>query len=85
MDINLRDKIIIEEYVDFDVPADQVVVDPSFAALFLERVNQRLPDESQFIQAELNKRLINLRRRGQANGGLPRLRRNYSGRDYSSN
>ncbi|QDT82280.1 hypothetical protein Mal35_57730 [Gimesia maris] len=85
MDNFLRDKVIIEEYVLFNVPADQIVVDPTLAEAFLQRVNRRLPDESKFTQADLNKRLINLRRRGQANGGLPRLRRNYSGRNYSPN
>jgi hypothetical protein len=31
--------------------------------------------EDQLDQAMLNQRLLNLRRRGQANGGLPRLER----------
>jgi len=31
--------------------------------------------EHQFDQATLNRRLLNLRKRGEANGGLPRLQR----------
>ena len=78
-------KIIIEEHVKYDVPADQIPSDPQKAVEFQRRVNNRLSDSQQFEIAELNKTLINLRRRGEANGGLPRLRRRYDGRHHDRN
>ena len=83
--VSVQDRVIIEEYVRYDVPADQIPADPIMAQEFLNRVNARLSDGSKFSLPDLNKRLINLRRLGEAKGGLPRLRRNYNGRDNSSN
>jgi hypothetical protein len=74
------DSAIIEEYANLHIPADRIVVDPQLAAGFREAVNARLPKELQVDQAVLNKRLLNLRRRGEANGGLPRLQRNHNAR-----
>ncbi len=75
--------MIIEEYVRYDTPADRIPANPELAEEFLNLVNDRLPNESKFSQAELNSRLINLRRRGQSKGGLPRLRRGFNGRGNS--
>lgn len=74
------DSAIISEYGRFNIPADQIVTDPEVASKFGEAVNRRLSDELRVDQASLNKRLLNLRRRGEGNGGLPRLRRGYNGR-----
>lgn len=74
------DSVIITEYPLYGVPADQIVADPVLSAEFQLRVNRQLPPESQVDYATFNKRLLNLRRRGQENGGLPRLERGYSGR-----
>jgi hypothetical protein len=74
------DTAIIEEYTSFAIPADRIVAEPQVAVRFCEAVNRRLPEELQVDQAMLNKRLLNLRRRGEAKGGLPRLRRAYNGR-----
>lgn len=71
-----RDQIIIEEYVLYDVPADRIPSDPEKSVEFLRRVNSRLPEDDHFSQADLNRRLLNLRRKGQDKGGLPRIRRN---------
>jgi len=74
------DRVIVETYVRFDTPADQIVADPDLAGQFGDAVNGRLPREDQVDLATLNKRLLNLRRRGEEKGGLPRLRRDYNGR-----
>jgi hypothetical protein len=58
-------------------PSDRIVADPQLAATFCDAVNRRVPNEFQVDQAVFNKRLLNLRRRGAANGGLPRLSRNH--------
>jgi len=79
------DRAIVEAYVGFDRPADQIVTDPQLAAKFSQAVNSQLPRGQQVDQATLNKRLLNLRRRGEDKGGLPRLRRNYYGRGPEPN
>lgn len=81
MVMSSRDRVIVEEYAKFDMPADKIPADPSIAVEFLNRVNSRLSPHEQFSQSQLNTHLINLRRRGEANGGLPRLRRSYNGRN----
>lgn len=68
------DSAIIEEYTKLAVPADRIIADPQLAAAFRDAVNLHLPTELQVDQPTLNRRLLNLRRRGEANGGLPRLR-----------
>lgn len=80
MSIATLDSVIISEYLRYNVPADQIVADPKLAAEFQDRVNSQLPPEFRVDPATFNKRLLNLRRRGQANGGLARLERGYSGR-----
>jgi hypothetical protein len=77
------DSVIIAEYVKFNTPADQLVADPRLATQFGIAVNNRLPASVRVDQATLNKRVLNLRRRGESNGGLPRLRRGYNGRGPS--
>ena len=74
------DSVIVAEYPVFNVPADQIVADPKLAAEFQQAVNSKLPTPARVDLATLNKRLLNLRRRGQGNGGLPRLERGYNGR-----
>jgi hypothetical protein len=69
------DSVIIEEYAKLGIPADQNVADPQVSAQFHDAVMDRLPDELHVDQATLNKRLLNLRRRGEDKGGLPRLQR----------
>jgi len=45
---------------------------PQLAAALCDAVNRRLSVELQVDQSTLNNRLLNLRKRGEANGGLPR-------------
>jgi hypothetical protein len=74
------DSVIVSEYPQFNVPADQIVADPELSTKFLGKVNKQLPANQRVDVATFNKRLLNLRRRGEENGGLPRLRRDYNGR-----
>ncbi|HZZ70858.1 MAG TPA: hypothetical protein VFE24_01310 [Pirellulales bacterium] len=80
MTVITLDSVIVAEYPLYGVPADQIVADPKHAAEFLARVIRQLPKELRVDQATFNKRVLNLRRRGQANGGLPRLERDFNGR-----
>ena len=74
------DHAIIDCYKQFDKPADQIVTDPVLANQFYRMVCEKLPATQQLPLAFVNKRLLNLRRRGEDNGGLGRLRRRYDGR-----
>jgi Tfp pilus assembly ATPase PilU len=78
--VETTDSVIVAEYTRFRVPADQIVADPALGAQFRDAVNKSLPERSKLDLPSLNKRLLNLRRRGQANGGLPRLERGFNGR-----
>ncbi len=78
--MQVLDSAIIAEYVKFDTPADQIVSDPHLSIEFGTAVNSRLPTEERVDQTTLNRRVLNLRRRGEDKGGLPRLRRGYNGR-----
>lgn len=75
------DDVIVQQYVRFDTPADQIVSDPHLSEGFRAAVNAQLPTDSQVTLPALNRRILTLRKRGEDNGGLPRLRRSYRGRD----
>lgn len=75
------DDVIVQQYVQFDTPADQIVIDPHLSERFREAVNAQLPSDSHITLPALNRRILNLRKRGKDNGGLPWLRRSYHGRD----
>ena len=75
------DQVIVEVYTSFPLPPDQIVCKPDAAAQFAGLVNARLPKGQQTDIATINKRLLNLRRRGQDKGGLPRRWRDFYGRD----
>jgi len=83
MSVATLDSVIISEYPLYGVPADQIVADPELNAEFRARVNRQLPLELRVDTAAFNKRLLNLRRLGQAKGGLPRLEPGYNGRGRS--
>lgn len=64
---------IIEEYASYGVPADDIATQAKAASEFTARVNIHLP-KSQQLTVELCKQTtLKLRKRGEANGGLPRL------------
>ena len=65
---------IKEEYVLFDVPADQIVSDTTLAEQFANRVNSHLPAKQRLTVDECKQATLNLRKRGSQKGGLPQLR-----------
>lgn len=70
--------VVIELYVADDVPCDRVVSDPTMLSSFTDRYNARTGQS--LSPGEVGHDLLNLRRRGEAKGGLPRLRRAFDGR-----
>jgi len=78
--MNDLDSVIIEQYLRFDTPADAIVADPALASAFAKEVNAASGAEPPSSIASVSKRLLNLRRKGEEKGGLPRLRRRYCGR-----
>ena len=75
------DAVICSEYANIPQTADEIVSDPALSTSFLARVNKHLPPNRHYDVAGLNKRLLNLRRRGEEKGGLVRKQRQYKGRN----
>jgi len=73
------DNVLIEMYIEYDTACDRLVSDParllSFAEDYAERTGQQVE------AAQVSHRLLNLRKLGEAKGGLPKLRRAYHGRN----
>ena len=76
-----RDQMVCQAYASVEETADQIVSDPALAERICKEVNSQLPSNQQFDVASLNKRLLNLRRRGEEKGGLIRKQRNFNGRN----
>ena len=74
-----NDDIIREMYRDYNIPCDTLVSDQEQLLPFMEDYIQRTDQEVE--PAQLARRLLRLRKLGEANGGLPRLRRSYNGRN----
>ncbi len=74
------DALIVTVYAKQPHTADEIVVNPVLYEPFWSEVNSSLHSSQHFSVADGNKRLLNLRRRGEENGGLPRKRRDYRGR-----
>jgi truncated hemoglobin YjbI len=68
----LLDKKIREVYGEFGSSADEIVVDDEISRRFTEAVKRVLAGNAGVNVKEVKKRLLNLRRRGEARGGLPR-------------
>jgi len=62
-------------YVRFDLPADEIVRRPTFAERFCQVVRAECPSATEMGDEEITSRLIQLRKRGQGHGGLPRIRK----------
>jgi hypothetical protein len=75
------DQIIVEVYSSFPLPPDQIVCTPDASTRFASLVNARRPENQRLDVERINKRLLNLRRKGQDKGGLPRRWRDFYGRD----
>lgn len=74
----LHIEILIRMYVEYDVPCDRLVSDPEQLQMFTKDYCQRTGQDVK--PAVVSHALLNLRRAGEVNGGLPRLRRQYNGR-----
>ena len=74
-----NDAILKQMYLEYAVPCDRIVSDPARLARFARDYRDRSGQDVDL--ASLGHHLLNLRRIGQAKGGLPRLRRAYNGRN----
>jgi hypothetical protein len=79
--MKVLDRAILDVYSTFPLPPDQIVCAPAASERFASLVNPRLPYGQQVTVEIVSKRLLNLRRKGQDKGGLPRRWRSYYGRD----
>ena len=71
------DSVIVAEYISFDVPSDKIVADSEVSEEFTNKVNRHLPIADRADPRTVNSRLLTLRKRGR----LPRLARQYNGRN----
>jgi hypothetical protein len=73
------DAILRQMYLEYAIPCDRLVSNPSslqgFTKDYVSRTGQVVDP------AVLSHHLLNLRRRGEAKGGLGRLQRAYNGRN----
>ncbi len=74
-----NDELLRKMYVEYSIPCDRLVSNPSTLYRFTREYTQRSGQEA--APAHLSHRLLNLRRLGEGKGGLSRLRRNYFGRN----
>lgn len=74
-----NDDIIREMYRDYDIQCDTLVSDQEQLLPFAEDYIGRTGQEVE--PAQLARRLLSLRKLGEAKGGLPRLRRLYNVRN----
>jgi hypothetical protein len=73
------DSLLREMYVKHNMPCDRLVSDPERLLAFTQAYTDRTGQEIE--PAQLGQRLLNLRKLGEAKGGLPRLRRVYHARN----
>ena len=72
------DAVLRHMYLEYGIPCDRLVSNPALIQNFTRDYGNRT---GQLIEpATLAHHMLNLRRRGQARGGLSRLRRAYNGR-----
>jgi len=74
----LDKEVLIELYVLNNEPCDRLVSNPEKLISFTKDYQDRTGQD--VSAAAVGSKMLNLRRLGQANGGLPRLRRKYNGR-----
>ena len=72
---DLLDTAIRKAYKQFGIPADEIVVIDEKSRRFTATVKQLLPGDVTVSTEDVKRRLLTLRRRGEARGGLPRLKR----------
>ncbi len=69
-----------EKFRDRGLSVDDILVDPEEAIAFADSVTSQVPSVRPLTRPDVLRRLIALRKRGQARGGLPRVEREYHGR-----
>ena len=79
--MKILDQAIFDVYLTFPLPPDKIVCTPSASERFATLVNDRLPHGQRVDVETVSKRLLNLRRKGQEKGGLPRHWHSCHGRD----
>ena len=77
----MNDELLVGMYVEYGIFCDRLVSNPDKLRRFAIDYMRRAGDS--VTEAELGQHMLNLRRRGQDNGGLPRLSRRYNGRNGS--
>jgi hypothetical protein len=73
------DSVLRERYLKNNMPCDRLVSDPERLLAFTQAYTDQTGQEIE--PADLARRLLTLRKLGEAKGGLPRLRRMYDGRN----
>lgn len=74
-----NDGILKQMYLEYAIPCDRLVSNPNSLQSFTKDYANRT---GQVVEpAVLSHHLLNLRRRGEAKGGLCRLQRAYNGRN----
>ncbi|MEJ7592095.1 MAG: hypothetical protein WKF77_11135 [Planctomycetaceae bacterium] len=76
---------VIKVYMKYPQAADPIIQDPKLAVQFCSDVNAELESSEQFVVQQLNRVLHNLRKLGEARGGLPRKQRQFHGRSAQAN
>lgn len=74
------DDVLRKAYARSTYTVDEIVSDPEILAKFVDEGNKELPKADQLRSKDLCKRLFNLRKRGEDNGGLVRKYRQFNGR-----
>jgi hypothetical protein len=72
---NSLDDALRQLYRSFDVPADEIIRQPHLTAKFCDEVRSASGEIAGLGDDDITRRLIQLRKRGESSGGLPRIRR----------
>ena len=75
----MKKSTLIKMYKEYHIPCDQLVSNPQTLTKFTSEYKKRTGEEAE--PAQMGREMLNLRRRGEAKGGLPRLMRKYHGRN----
>ena len=67
--------------LEIGVAADQIICNNKLSALFAEKVVDKLGLHVNVTVDDIRRRILTLRKKGQDKSGLPRLERNYFGRN----
>lgn len=74
-----KNEVLKEMYREYDEPCDCLVSNPDLLLRFTQDYSTRC---GHIVEpAQLGHHMLNLRKLGETKGGLPRLRRNYNGRN----